>query len=129
MVRYSACDVDNISVIACPCCRQEVEAPALDDLVRGLLDRPGGLSEAAEAVLRAIWEARGLPVAAASLFDAMWADDPDGGRSDGTGYKQLARLIAELETVLAGSGVAVARQFKRRRHCYRLTLAGRGTEL
>lgn len=127
-MRDGSCGVDDLAVIACPCCRQQVEAPALDDLVRGLLDRPEGLSEGAEAVLRAIWNARGLPVAAGRLFDAMWADDLDGGRSDGTGYKQLARLLAELEAALAGSGVSVVSLARHRRHWYRLTLAGEGTQ-
>jgi hypothetical protein len=65
-----------------------------------------GINGHAAAVLVALWEGRGLPVMTERVFDAMYADDPDGGPSPSRMYIALRRVIAELNAKLSGSGVA-----------------------
>ncbi len=90
---------------ACPMCRAPVPCPDLDDL----LDLPG-MTPHAGAVLTAVWEAQGKALTSHALFDAIYADDPDGGPSSQTQcYADLRRTAKALNDALAGSGVVLAR--------------------
>ena len=89
----------------CPMCRASVPVPDLDDL----LDLPG-VTPHAGAVLTAVWEAQGKALTSHALFDAIYADDPDGGPSSQTQcYADLRRTATALNGALAGSGVVLAR--------------------
>lgn len=88
----------------CPMCRASVPVPDLDDL----LDLPG-MTDHAAAVLTAVWEAQGKAVTSNMLFDAMYADDPDGGPSTTQCYADLRRAVKALNDALAGLGVLLAR--------------------
>lgn len=89
-------------MVDCPCCRQQVPVPPLHDLIR-----THGISGQAEIVLRAIWGARGLPVSAARLFDAMYADDPEGGPSPDTMYVELRSAVTDLNETLGALGIDI----------------------
>lgn len=97
--------------LRCPMCQPPDPAHAfkLDALVLGLI-RDHALSENAEALLRAIFAADGLPISTSAIFDAMYADDPDGGPSPGVMYSDANAAHAELQSVLAGTGVGVVRR-------------------
>ncbi|MES0042619.1 hypothetical protein [Mesorhizobium sp. M0091] len=91
-------------------------APMLADLIG---DRSiGGLDA---AVLSAVWRGKGMAVATERLFDAMYADDPDGGPSPTRMYKYLRRSVTRLEGLLDGTGWAVVAA-GRRHSGYRLTM-------
>lgn len=89
---------------ACPMCRAPVPVPDLDDL----LDLPG-MTDHAGAVLTALWEAQGKATTSNALFDAMYADDPNGGPSVTQCYADLRQAAKALNGALAGSGVVLAR--------------------
>lgn len=61
----------------------------------------------AVAVLRTAWAARGLPVTAMALFDAIYTDDPDGGPSQARMYRDLREAVTNLNDALGRSGVIV----------------------
>jgi len=90
--------------VICPLCRAPVPVAELGDLIRGRQ-----ITGHAEAILRTVWVARGLGVSSWALFDAMYADDEDGGPSVTTMYLELRRAVQSLAVSLAGSGVAVRR--------------------
>lgn len=87
---------------ACPCCGQRVEAPTLDMVMEvaqvGLIE---GL------ILEAVWRGKGRSVPTQRIFDAMYADDPDGGPSQTEMYKRFKFGLHRLRQKLKGTGVAV----------------------
>lgn len=104
---------------ACPCCKQPIAVPPLDDL----LEQSGIVGRGA-AVLRTAWAARGLPVTATALFDAIYADDPDGGPSTSRMYRELREAVAASNERLRRFGVALLHDG--RVHGWRLDLQGGG---
>lgn len=88
--------------IACPCCNQEVSAPDLDIVISHY-----GVPPAEERVLRAVWKGKGRAVQTERIFDAMYADDPDGGPSPDRMYRAFKALLHNLRVRLAGSGITV----------------------
>jgi hypothetical protein len=64
------------ALTACPCCRQAVAVPPLETVIA-----ERGIKGHAAAVLETVWNCGGFPVVSEQLFDAMYADDPDGGPS------------------------------------------------
>jgi hypothetical protein len=92
----------------CPICNGAVNLPPLDVLILKLIN-DYGLSEEAEAVLRCLWDAKGLPVDAEAMFDVMYADDPDGGPSVVASYAALRAALQELERVARGAIVYLGR--------------------
>ncbi|MCZ8547169.1 hypothetical protein OOJ09_23515 [Mesorhizobium qingshengii] len=86
----------------CPCCKAAVTVEALDNLITSHEIR--GLDR---AVLQAVWRGRGMPVTPNVLFDAMYADDPDGGPSPTRMYIALKKSLSRLEVWLEGSGVSI----------------------
>ncbi|MFB9950030.1 hypothetical protein ACFFP0_14300 [Rhizobium puerariae] len=102
---------------ACPCCRAPVNVPDLYDLVD-----ERGITGHALLILEALWDAKGARVMSDVLFDAMFADDPDGGPSPNRCYISMRLAIEELDRLLAGSGVAVVSVGHRKG--YRLNLTG-----
>lgn len=86
----------------CPCCKQAVVMPTVEmviDLCR--VPRLEG------AILRAVWKGKGYPVQTERIFDAMYADDPDGGPSTSRMYPALKAAMFRLRSRLEGSGVNV----------------------
>ncbi|RUX20656.1 hypothetical protein EOA23_27845 [Mesorhizobium sp. M2A.F.Ca.ET.042.01.1.1] len=61
------------------------------------------------ALLVAVWKGKGLPVNTERLFDAMYADDPDGGPSPTRMYLALGRAVRALNTQLSDIGISVLR--------------------
>lgn len=92
----------------CPICGGAVKVPPLDDLALALIN-DHGLSEDAEAVLRCLWGAKGLPVDAERIFDVMFADDPDGGPSTVASYAALRVALKELDRAAPGIVVYLGR--------------------
>lgn len=86
----------------CPCCGEPVRVPTVDVVV-DIYKLP--LTEA--AILRAIWQGRGHPVMTDQAFDAMYADDPDGGPSPNRMYKDFKAGLASLRAALQGSGISI----------------------
>jgi hypothetical protein len=88
--------------IACPCCNQEVSAPALDIVVEHYRVPP-----CEENVLRAVWKGKGRAVQTEQIFCVMYADDPDGGPSPDRMYRAFKALLHSLRVRLAGSGITI----------------------
>ncbi|TGV90035.1 hypothetical protein EN801_020480 [Mesorhizobium sp. M00.F.Ca.ET.158.01.1.1] len=89
-------------MIACPLCKAAVGVPALADL---LVSR--GIRGLEASILGAVWKGKGMPVSTERLFDAMYADDPDGGPSPTRMYLTFNKALARLNSLLDGSGVSV----------------------
>lgn len=100
---------------SCPCCKQEVAAPSLEDVIAACC-----LSGMEASVLSAVWHGRGLTVHTEKIFDAMYADDPDGGPSPTRMYAALHKARRRLNSQLLQSGIAVVPA--RYRKGYRLSL-------
>jgi len=86
----------------CPCCKQAVVMPTIDmviDLYR--------ISKLEASILRAVWRGKGLPVQTERIFDAMYADDPNGGPSQSRMYPALKAAMFRLRARLEGSGINV----------------------
>lgn len=92
----------------CPICLAPIAVPPLDDLVLAMIN-DHGLSEDAEAVLRALWAGQGKPVDAEAIFDVMFADDPDGGPSTVASYAALRVALKELDRAAPGIVVYLGR--------------------
>lgn len=88
----------------CPCCRQQVTGPSLSVVIELI----GPLTMEAR-VLAALWAGRGFPVSSEELFDAMYADDPNGGLSTTQMYCQLRLAVCNLKIALPRSGMTVAK--------------------
>lgn len=76
-----------------------------------------------EVVLAAIWRGKGMAVPTQRIFDAMYADDPDGGPSPQGMYSALADRLLKLRKKLEGSGVSIEAVPYRRG--YRIVMKGR----
>ena len=60
-----------------------------------------------QRVLRAVWNGKGHPVQTERIFDAMYADDPDGGPSPDAMYRAFKALLHNVRVRLAGSGITI----------------------
>jgi len=58
-------------------------------------------------ILSAVWRGKGMPVSTERIFDAMYADDPDGGPDPTKMYKAFKVGLSRLNARLKGSGVSV----------------------
>lgn len=88
--------------IPCPCCKQPVRSPAVEIVVENF-----GISEFEARILAAIWRGKGRPVQTERIFDAMYADDPDGGPSHTKMYQAFKFGLHRLRSRLNGSGVQI----------------------
>lgn len=88
------------SGMKCPCCGQDVETPTLDIVIETC-----GISPFQARILEAVWRGRGRSVPTQRIFDAMYADDPDGGPSNNEMYKAFKFGLNRLRERLKGSGV------------------------
>lgn len=93
---------DHFEPIACPYCSTVIEVHMLDIVIDHYCVPP---SE--EAVLRAVWKGKGRPVQTSRIFDAMYADDPDGGPPANQMYRDFKALMHNLRCRLAGSGITI----------------------
>ncbi|MGY4333166.1 hypothetical protein ACVWWG_007583 [Bradyrhizobium sp. LB7.2] len=90
------------SPIECPCCRQSVRVPSLAIVIDHYKVTP------LEArILGAIWKGKGHPVQTERIFDAMYADDPDGGPSPTRMYAAFKVALCHLRVRLRGSGISI----------------------
>jgi len=88
--------------IPCPCCGKEIGVPSFEVLV-DYYDVP----PMERKILSAVWRGKGMPVSTERIFDAMYADDPDGGPDPTKMYKALKVGLSRLNARLKGSGVSV----------------------
>lgn len=88
--------------IECPCCRRPVNVPALDIVIDHYK-----VPTCEQRVLRAVWNGKGHPVQTERIFDAMYADDPDGGPSPDAMYRAFKALLHNVRVRLAGSGITI----------------------
>lgn len=102
---------------ACPCCGSEISIPTLDLIIKSY-----GISEFEARILGAIWRGRGGAVATERIFDAMYADDPDGGPSPQKMYDAFKFGLHRLRGRLEGSGVSIENVGYRQG--YRLVMKG-----
>jgi hypothetical protein len=86
----------------CPCCAQPVDVPPLDQAIVDL-----DLPPMQARILDAIWKGRGLPVQTGRIFDAMYADDPEGGPEPSRMYNVFKVMLWNLRNRLEGSGIAI----------------------
>lgn len=103
--------------LACPCCGQAVNVPTVEIVIDVY-----GLTDFEAHILRAIWRGKGLPVKTERIFDAMYADDPDGGPSRTKMYDAFKVALCRLRKRIEGSGVSVENVGYRRG--YRLVMRG-----
>lgn len=87
---------------SCPCCKQPIDVPSLEDAIASA--RLDGFEA---SILRAVWSGKGHPVQTERIFDAMYADDPDGGPSPTRMYAAFRGALARLNSKLNATGVAV----------------------
>lgn len=90
------------SPIDCPCCQQKVRAPTLDIVI----DRYG-VTPTEARILTAVWKGKGMPVSTERVFDAMYADDPDGGPSETAMYRAFKVALCRLRKRLRGAGIGI----------------------
>lgn len=107
--------IDSLKPIPCPCCRQWVRAPTLELIIHHYQ-----LSNQQAAILKAIWKGRGYPVQTERIFDAMYADDPNGGPSPSKMYSAFKIALHHLRNRLQGSGIMIENVGYRQG--YRLTI-------
>lgn len=105
------------SIIPCPCCSQAVKTLPLDAVISAY-----GVPEMEASILRAIWSGNGMPVTSERIFDAMYADDPDGGPSRTKMYDAFKTSLCRLRKRLKKSGVQIGQPGYRKG--YRLQLKG-----
>lgn len=101
--------------ILCPCCGHPVAAPTLTMII-DVYNVPA--QEA--AILGAVWRGRGQPIQTERIFDAMYADDPDGGPSPSKMYASFKVSLCHLRERLNGSGITIVNVGYRRG--YRLVM-------
>lgn len=104
--------------VTCPCCGAAVDAPSMEMLVDVC-----SISADQEVVLSAIWRGKGMAVPTSRIFDAMYADDPDGGPSALKMYNALKLRLHKLRQKLEGTGVRIEAVGSRRG--YRIVMEGR----
>lgn len=73
-------------------------------------------------ILGAVWKGRGHPVITERIFDAMYADDPDGGPTPARMYGAFKVALCHLRARLKGSGISIENVGYRRG--YRLVIGG-----
>lgn len=103
--------------MACPCCSQAVAAAPIE-----VITARRNLTSLQAEILRAVWNGKGMPVPTERIFDAMYADDPDGGPEAARMYATFKVSLVHLRARLEGSGVAVESVGNRRG--YRLVIKG-----
>jgi hypothetical protein len=106
-----------VDVGACPCCGQRVEAPTL-----GMVMEVAGVGTIEASILEAVWRGRGRSVPTQRIFDAMYADDPNGGPSQTEMYKRFKFGLHRLRQKLIGTGISVENVGYQRG--YRLVMEG-----
>ncbi|OYR09209.1 hypothetical protein CEV33_2938 [Brucella grignonensis] len=84
-------------------CKSPVGVLGLDELLAS-----HGITGHAAAILCAVWSGRGSGITAERIFDAMYADDPEGGPAVTTIYRYLWAGLGDLDRLLAGSGVRIS---------------------
>lgn len=104
--------------IQCPCCKRDVPAPDLDVIIEHYR-----LPNIQAAILRSVWKGRGHPVSAETIFNEMYADDPNGGPRTKTMYCTLKEGLSRMRKTLQGSGVGI--ETVGYRQGYRLVLGER----
>lgn len=100
----------------CPCCGHQVEK--LD--VQMLID-VCGVSDYQAAILRAVWRGKGYPVPTERIFDAMYADDPNGGPSRSAMYNSFKIALCRLRKRIRDSGVWIVNVGYARGYAIRIT--------
>lgn len=88
---------------ACPICERHVGAPSFSEAVSAY-----GFTGHEVHVLETIWRGRGLPVQTERIFDAMYADDADGGPSQSKMYQAFKIALRSLRERLEGSGISIS---------------------
>lgn len=104
--------------VLCPCCGNPVFSPALEVLIDVFKISPDQAT-----VLSAIWRGKGTAVSTARIFDAMYADDMNGGPSPERMYSALKLRLHKLRQKLVGSGVTIEAVGYRRG--YKIVMKGR----
>lgn len=94
--------LDLQTPIDCPCCQQPVQAPSVDIVVFRY-----GIPPLQARILRAVCKGKGMAVPTERVFDAMYADDPDGGPSPTAMYRAFKVGLFHLRRRLKGTGVQV----------------------
>lgn len=102
MVNKSSGLAAQLAPINCPCCQQRVEAPTLE-----MISDRYKLTAMQHSILSAVWRGKGMPVSTSRIFDAMYADDPSGGPSNGKMYSAFKAALFALRVRLKGSGVSI----------------------
>ncbi len=105
----------HLSKIPCPCCSKPAGVPDIEVII-DYYDVP----PLEEAVLRAIWKGKGYPVMSERIFDAMYADDPDGGPTPTKMYAAFKVVLSHLRKRILGSGITIENAGYRRG--YRLVI-------
>lgn len=86
----------------CPCCDQDLNKPDLETII-DWYDIP----PQEEAILRAVWKGKGLPVQNERIIEAIYADDPEGGPSAAAAYNALKVAMSHLRKRLELSGIKI----------------------
>jgi hypothetical protein len=108
-----------VKPMICPCCKQAVTLPTVELVVDHYRVTP------LEArILGAVWRGKGMPVVTERIFDAMYADDPDGGPTPARMYAAFKVALCHLREKLQGSGLGIENVGYRRG--YRLVMEMKG---
>ncbi len=92
----------HFSKIPCPCCKAIVGVPDIEVLI-DYYDVP----PLEQGILRAVWKGKGYPVMTERIFDAMYADDPDGGPEQNKMYSAFKVALSHLRARIKGSGISI----------------------
>lgn len=112
---------EHFTAMPCPCCRRPMNVPDLEVII-DYYDIP----PMEEAILRAVWRGKGMPVPNQRIIDRMYADDVDGGPEPTKAYLALKVSLCHLRQRLTGSGVII--DHVGYRQGYRLILKDIGDE-
>lgn len=86
----------------CPLCKQPVIAPSLAEVIAAQ-----HLRGFEAKILSAVWAAGGMPARTEQIFEAMYADDPDGGPTPSKMYLDFKHTLHHVQEKLVGSGVGI----------------------
>lgn len=92
----------HFTKVKCPCCQREMGKPDLEAII-DWYDIP----PQEEAILRAVWKGRGMPVPNERIIAAIYEDDPEGGPSPQAAYSALKVAMSHLRKRLELSGVKI----------------------
>lgn len=106
----------HFTAIDCPCCKRRVGVADIEIIIDHY-----DIPPLQEAILRAVWRGKGMPVQTERIFSLMYADDPDGGPEPSKMYLAFKVGLCHLRKRLKGSGVQIETVGYRRG--YRLVLA------